>query len=84
MSRGDFPSAKQDQFVLRLPDGMRDRIKAAAEANNRSMNAEVIARLARSFQLDENQADVTLTRDQMRRLIALAEAYEDLRGKGED
>lgn len=34
-----------DKFMLRLPDGMRDRIKAAADANNRSMNAEIVATL---------------------------------------
>lgn len=34
-----------DQFVLRLPDGMRDRIKAEAEKSGRSMNAEIVARL---------------------------------------
>jgi hypothetical protein len=45
----DFPSQQQDKFVLRLPDGMRDQIKLAAEANNRSMNAEIVARLDFSF-----------------------------------
>lgn len=39
------PSKQLDQFVIRLPDGMRGRIKAAAEANNRSMNAEIVATL---------------------------------------
>lgn len=39
------PLQPQDKYVLRLPNGMRDRIKAAAEANNRSMNAEIVARL---------------------------------------
>ena len=39
----DAPSRKQDQFIVRLPDGMRDRIKAEADANNRSMNAEIVA-----------------------------------------
>lgn len=34
-----------DQFPLRMPDGMRDRIKAAADANGRSMNSEIIAQL---------------------------------------
>lgn len=38
-----------DQFVLRLPDGMRDRIKAAAERNNRSMNAEIVATLEEKY-----------------------------------
>lgn len=47
------PSKQLDQFVLRLPDGMRDRIKAAAEANNRSMNAEIVARLERTLDLEE-------------------------------
>ncbi|MCQ0990351.1 Arc family DNA-binding protein [Jiella marina] len=43
------PAQPQDKYVLRLPDGMRDRIKAAADVNNRSMNAEIIARLEGSF-----------------------------------
>jgi hypothetical protein len=36
-----------DQFPLRLPDGMRDRLKKAAAANKRSMNAEIVSRLER-------------------------------------
>lgn len=39
----------QDKYVLRLPDGMRDRLKRSAEVNNRSMNAEIIDRLEESF-----------------------------------
>lgn len=41
----------KDRYMLRLPDGMRDRIKAAAEENNRSMNAEIVARLDMTFRL---------------------------------
>lgn len=36
----------KDQFLLRLPDGMRDQLKADALINDRSMNAEIIARLS--------------------------------------
>jgi hypothetical protein len=43
------PSRTADQFVLRLPDGMRPRIAEAAKANGRSMNAEIVARLEASF-----------------------------------
>ena len=43
------PSDLADKFMLRMPDGMRDRLKAAAKENGRSMNAEIIARLERSF-----------------------------------
>ena len=38
-----------DQFPLRLPDGLRDRIKAAAERNGRSMNVEIVRVLEREF-----------------------------------
>ncbi|MGE5621464.1 MAG: Arc family DNA-binding protein [Candidatus Bathyarchaeota archaeon] len=38
-----------DKYIVRLPDGMRDRIAEAARANNRSMNAEIVARLEESF-----------------------------------
>ena len=46
------PSRTQDQFIVRLPDGMRDRIKLAADANNRSMNAEIVAALEDKFPND--------------------------------
>ena len=39
-----------DKFMLRLPDGMREQIAVVAKENNRSMNAEVVARLQGSFE----------------------------------
>ncbi|MCV0427045.1 MAG: Arc family DNA-binding protein [Roseibium sp.] len=39
----------KDQFVVRLPDGMRDQIAEAAKLSNRSMNAEIVARLEETF-----------------------------------
>lgn len=35
--------------MLRLPDGMRDRIRMAAEGNGRSMNSEILAVLEKAF-----------------------------------
>jgi predicted DNA-binding protein len=32
----------QDKYVVRFPDGMRDRLKALAAANGRSMNNQII------------------------------------------
>nr|WP_081066542.1 Arc family DNA-binding protein [Burkholderia anthina] len=46
------PSRSADQFVVRLPDGMREQIAEEARKNNRSMNAEIVARL--EFSLDPN------------------------------
>lgn len=49
MERKPFPSETQERFIVRFPDGMRDRIAGEAKANNRSMNAEIVARLQASF-----------------------------------
>jgi len=38
----EYPSRLLDRFMLRLPDGMRDRIAVAAKDNGRSMNAEIV------------------------------------------
>jgi len=56
MPRTDYPSDKQDQYMVRFPDGMRDRLKAAAAQNKRSMNAEIVARLEASFDLDPGES----------------------------
>lgn len=42
-----------DKFIVRLPSGMREHIADAAAKSHRSMNAEVIARLERTFRWDE-------------------------------
>lgn len=36
---------RDDQYMLRLPDGWRDAIKAKAARNRRSMNSEILAAL---------------------------------------
>lgn len=41
----DTPSRNLDKIVIRVPDGMRDRIAAAAAENKRSVNAELVALL---------------------------------------
>lgn len=43
------PSKELDKFIIRLPDGMREQIAQAAKENERTMNAEIIYRLKRSF-----------------------------------
>ncbi|MCA0338453.1 MAG: Arc family DNA-binding protein [Proteobacteria bacterium] len=45
----DGPTRDQNKFIVRMPDGLRDRIKDVADANNRSMNAEIVARLEESL-----------------------------------
>jgi predicted DNA-binding protein len=40
----------RDRIIVRLPDGMRDRLAAIAEANGRSMTAEVVAAIEQHLQ----------------------------------
>jgi len=47
-----------DKIDLRVPAGMRDRIKAAAEKNNRSMNAEIVKALEIRFPTGPTSAEV--------------------------
>lgn len=54
------PGRGSDQFPLRLPDGMRDQIKEAADRNGRSMNAEIVARLEASFTASASVTHSTL------------------------
>ncbi len=44
-----MPRRIQDSYTLRLPDGLRDRIKVAAAQNRRSMNAEILFVLEREY-----------------------------------
>lgn len=50
-----LPVSEADKFIVRFPEGMRSRIAEAAKVNNRSMNAEIVARLQSSFSQDPRQ-----------------------------
>lgn len=45
------PKQTDPQYKLRMPAGLKERIELAAQANNRSMNAEIVSRLEASFSL---------------------------------
>lgn len=63
-----------DQYMLRFPPGLRDRIKAAAEDHGRSMNEEIIRTLEKEYpepwSLDQRFGD----------LAALMRAFRSVRG----
>ncbi|SOE18587.1 Arc-like DNA binding dprotein [Hoeflea halophila] len=60
-----------EQAMIRLPEGMRDRLKESAEQNGRSMNAEIVARLEHSF-----DGGAIVSEKQMKALRSLAESME--------
>jgi len=45
MNEQKYPSQLAERFQIRMPDGLREQIRRHAEANKRSMNAEIISLL---------------------------------------
>lgn len=43
------------QHNIRIPVELKARIAESAKAHNRSMNADIVARLEKSFEIDSNQ-----------------------------
>ncbi len=39
---GLVPGRKAEQFIVRMPPGLRDRLKQRAEENRRSLNSEIV------------------------------------------
>lgn len=76
----DTPSRKLDQYIVRFPDGMRDRLKETAARNNRSLNAEIISRLEDSFVFDDFGSSTGLAAD----VQALTDRLEGLRKRREE
>lgn len=59
--KNPYPSDQADKVLVRMPDGMRDRLKEAAKANNRTMNAEIVARLESTFAAPTTSSAVDLS-----------------------
>lgn len=57
-----YPSRMLDKVVIRLPDGMRERLKRSADNLGRSTNSEIVKRLQSSFE-DEDAHVVKLYLD---------------------
>ena len=44
-----YPSQMAETYIVRMPEGMRERIREEAKRNERSMNAEIIFHLKRAL-----------------------------------
>jgi plasmid stability protein len=79
------PSHELERFIVRLPDGMRERIAASAKASERSMNAEIVHRLEQSFSSEGAIEQIAASAEKIREFFSdprLAEAiYERRRGQ---
>lgn len=72
-----YPSERQERFIVRMPDGLRDRIKVEAEKNNRSMNSEIISTLESAYPEPSDVMHVHL--DDIRHALDLYERETDAR-----
>jgi len=63
MKQAIYSSRTADKFVVRLPDGMRERIADVARNHHRSMNSEIIARLEQSLIQEDALGDLDLRLD---------------------
>lgn len=74
-----YSSRTADKFVVRLPDGMRERVAEAARTHHRSMNSEIISRLEASLSnapaIQYAEGDATQLSPQEWRLV---EAFRSL------
>lgn len=68
MARAKFPSAMLDQYMVRFPDGMRDALKAAASEKGRSLNAEIVARLEGSLDVEMYTRNLVAAQAEITRL----------------
>lgn len=72
------PGRGAAQFQIRLTHDLRDRLAAEAEKNGRSMNAEIVARLTSSFEVDADEfarnnaalADAIKSQSQMQAMMS--------------
>lgn len=68
----DTESRHADKYIVRFPDGMRDRLKAAAVQSSRTLNAEIVSRLQDSLDARETPQERILA-------LHLAEAHDEIK-----
>ncbi len=73
---------RDPQYKLRWPEELRDKVAASAKAYNRSMNADIIARLERSFLTESDFSPLNMPPEELaKRLKAISN--EKLKNKSE-
>lgn len=66
----------EPQYKLRMPHELRDKIKSSAENKNRSMNADIVARLEQTFKEEESTTPSTSN------VLIVTAVYQTLREEG--
>ncbi|TBH09925.1 Arc family DNA-binding protein [Rhizobium leguminosarum] len=70
--------SKTDQYQLRLPPGLREEIREAAELHARSMNAEIVERLEKYPLLVRLPMDISFLKNENERLAGELDATTEM------
>jgi hypothetical protein len=73
-----------DKFVVRFPNGMRDKISWSAEKGHRSMNSDIIHRLARSMAAESATPQVGESNVLSPVEMSLLKGYRQMSGQRRD
>ncbi len=73
-----------DQFVVRLPPGMRDKIAEVAERNGRSMNAEIVSILESSLKFESEYGPLDQVIGEIWGAIEGLQREVEAMGRGDD
>lgn len=65
----------EPQYKLRMPHELRDKIKSSAEKKNRSMNADIVARLEQTFKEESTTPSTS-------NVLIVTAVYQTLREEG--
>lgn len=79
--REKYPSELAERFQIRLPPGLRDRIKAYAAYQGRSMNEEIVRILEREFPEPITASGSVSGLLEMVRIIASGAPFDEYVGK---
>lgn len=69
-----YNSTTADKFLVRLPEGLRERINEASEKNHRSMNGEIVARIDGSLDLERKYEELRQLNSFLNQKLAILEA----------
>lgn len=66
-----------EQLLLRLPEGMKDRLREEAKSKDRSLSAEIVARLESQIEQEEDESfRIWLPKPLLDRILHQAEEQE--------
>ena len=68
----DYYHQTDPQYKLRWSKELREKVAASAKAYNRSMNADIVARLEKSFETESDLSPLNMPPEELKKKLELA------------